>query len=48
MAKIGQEIAEKPAEFEELMDMLVAEARRNEKKIPWETARKKLKKAGKL
>lgn len=43
-----KEIAKRPAEFEELMDILVAEARRDEKKIPWETARKQLKKAGKL
>jgi hypothetical protein len=43
-----REIAKNPSKFEELMDILIAEARKNERKIPWETARKQLKKAGKL
>ena len=43
-----KEIAKNPAKFEDLMDVVIAEARKNEKKIPWETAKKQLKKAGKL
>lgn len=44
----AREVAKNPSKFEDLMDILIAEARKNEKKIPWETARKQLKKAGKL
>jgi hypothetical protein len=43
-----KEVAKTPAKFEELMDVVIAEARKKEKKIPWETAKKQLKKAGKL
>lgn len=43
-----KEIAKNPDKFEDMLDILVAEARKNEKKIPWETAKKQLKKAGKL
>ena len=43
-----KEVAKNPAKFEDLMDVVIAEARKNEKKISWETAKKQLKKAGKL
>ena len=43
-----KEIAKNPGKFEELMDVIIAEARSDEKKIPWETAKRQLKKAGKL
>jgi hypothetical protein len=43
-----KEIARNPEKFEDLLDVIVAEARRNEKKIPWKTAKQQLKKAGKL
>lgn len=43
-----KEIAKNPGEFEDLIDVLVAESRKDEKKIPWEDAKKQLKKAGKL
>jgi hypothetical protein len=42
------EVAKNPSKFEDLMDVVIAEARKNEKKISWETAKKQLKKAGKL
>lgn len=43
-----KEIVKNPQDFEDLIDVLVAESRRDEKKISWEDAKKKLKKAGKL
>jgi len=43
-----KEVAKNPAKFEDLMDVVIAEARKSEKKISWETAKKQLKKAGKL
>jgi hypothetical protein len=43
-----KEIAKNPSKFEDLMDVVIAEARKNEKKVSWETAKKQLKKAGKL
>ena len=43
-----KEIAKNPEKFEDLMDVIIAEARKNEKKIPWEAAKKQLRKAGKL
>jgi len=43
-----KEMAKNPLKFEELIDVVIAEARKNEKKISWETAKKQLKKAGKL
>jgi hypothetical protein len=43
-----KEIAKNPSKFEDLMDVVIAEARRDEKKITWEAAKKQLKKAGKL
>jgi hypothetical protein len=43
-----KEVAKNPDEFEDLIDVLVAESRKDEKKISWETAKKQLKKGGKL
>ena len=43
-----KEIAKNPLKFEDLMDIIIAEARKDEKKIPWDIAKKQLKKAGKL
>jgi len=43
-----KEVAKHPTQFEELMDVLVAEARKDEKEIGWTTAKKQLKKKGKL
>lgn len=43
-----KEIAKNPGKFEDLMDVIIAEARKDEKKIPWEDAKKQLRKAGKL
>ncbi|MES1217242.1 MAG: hypothetical protein ABUT20_17135 [Bacteroidota bacterium] len=43
-----KEIARNPSKFEDLMDVLIAEARKDEKKITWQAAKKQLKKAGKL
>ena len=43
-----REVAKNPGKFEDLMDIIIAEARKDEKKVSWETAKKQLKKAGKL
>jgi len=43
-----KEVAKNPEKFEDLMDVIIAEARKDEKKIPWETAKQQLKKTGKL
>ena len=43
-----KEIAKNPSKFEDLMDVVIAEARKDEKKVTWENAKKQLKKAGKL
>ena len=43
-----KEIAKNPSKFEDLMDVVIAEARKDEKKVSWENAKKQLKKAGKL
>lgn len=43
-----KEVAKNPEKFEDLLDVIIAEARRDDKKIPWETAKQQLKKAGKL
>jgi hypothetical protein len=43
-----KEIAKNPNKFEDLMDVVIAEARKDEKKIAWDVAKKQLKKAGKL
>jgi hypothetical protein len=42
------EIAKNPSKFEDLIDVIIAESRKEEKKISWETAKKQLKKAGKI
>ena len=42
------EVAKNPEKFEDLMDVIIAEARKDEKKIPWETVKQQLKKSGKL
>lgn len=43
-----KEIARNPDEFEDLIDVLVAESRRGEPKVSFETVKKNLKKKGKL
>ena len=43
-----KEVAKNPGRFEDLMDIIIAESRKDEKKTSWETAKKQLKKAGKL
>jgi len=43
-----KEMAKNPSKFEDLMDVIIAEVRKEEKKVSWETAKKQLKKAGKL
>ena len=43
-----KEVAKNPEKFEDLLDVIIAEARKGEKKIPWEKAKQQLKKAGKL
>jgi uncharacterized membrane protein len=43
-----KEVAKNPQKFEDFMDVIIAESRKDEKKISWETAKKELKKAGKL
>lgn len=42
-----KDLAKNPAKYEDIIDIIVAEERTNEKNIPWETAKKQLKKAGK-
>lgn len=43
-----KELVKNPQKFEDMLDVLIAEERKNEKSIPWEQAKKQLKKAGKL
>ncbi len=43
-----KEVAKNPGKFEDLMDILIAEARKDEKKLDWSDAKKQLKKSGKL
>ncbi len=43
-----KEIAKNPDEFEDLIDVLIAEARKDEPKKSWEEVKKNLKKKGKL
>ena len=43
-----KEVAKNPNDFEDLIDVLIAESRKDDKKISWEAAKKQLKKAGKL
>ncbi|HEY4148387.1 MAG TPA: hypothetical protein VGM41_05645 [Chitinophagaceae bacterium] len=42
------EVAKHPNEFEDMIDMLVAEDRKNEKEIGWDDVKKQLRKKGKL
>jgi len=43
-----KELVKNPQKFEDMVDALIAEERKAEKSIPWETAKKQLKKTGKL
>jgi hypothetical protein len=43
-----KEVAKNPDEFEDLIDILVAESRKSEPKVSWEKVKKNLKKKGKL
>jgi hypothetical protein len=43
-----KEVAKHPDEFEDLVDVLVAESRKNEPKKSWEAVKLGLKKKGKL
>ena len=43
-----KEIEKYPDEFEDMIDMLVAEERKDEKEVSWEKAKKQLKKKGKI
>ena len=43
-----KELVKNPQKFEDMLDVIIAEERKNEKSIPWELAKKQLKKAGKL
>ena len=43
-----KEVVKNPDEFEDLIDILVAESRRNEPKVSWETVKKNLRKKRKL
>jgi hypothetical protein len=43
-----KELVKNPQKFEDMIDVLIAEERKTEKSIPWEQAKKQLKKVGKL
>jgi hypothetical protein len=43
-----KEVAKNPADFEDLIDVLVAESRKTEPKKSWDNVKKSLKKKGKL
>lgn len=43
-----KEITKNPDEFEDLIDILVAESRKSEPKVSWEDVKKNLRKKGKL
>jgi len=43
-----KEVAKRPNEFEDLMDVLIAEDRKDEKEVSWEEVKKQLTKKGKL
>ncbi len=43
-----KELVKNPQKFEDMIDVLIAEERKNEKSIPWEDAKKQLKRAGKI
>lgn len=42
-----REVSKNPSKFEDLIDILIAEERKEEKRISWEGAKKRLKKNGK-
>ena len=42
------EVIKHPNEFEDMIDILVAEERKDEKEIGWEDVKKQLRKKGKL
>lgn len=47
--QIDMELIERDRErIEEMLDMIVAESRRNDEMVPWKKAKAMLKKAGKL
>jgi hypothetical protein len=43
-----KEVAKRPSQFEDLMDVLIAEARKDEKEVGWENVKKQLRRKGKL
>lgn len=43
-----KEVAKRPNEFEDFVDVLIAEDRKDEKEIGWEAVKAQLKKKGKL
>ena len=43
-----KDVAKNPEEFEDLMDVLIAESRKDEKSVSFDLVKKQLKKAGKL
>ncbi|MFZ1692252.1 MAG: hypothetical protein WAT74_03555 [Flavobacteriales bacterium] len=49
LVQIDMEVVErKREELEEMLDLLVAESRKDDEMVPWEKAKGMLKKAGKL
>jgi hypothetical protein len=40
-----KDLAKNPAKYEDIIDVIVAEERKNEKNMPWETAKKQLQKS---
>ena len=43
-----KDVAKNPEEFEDLMDVLIVESRKDEKSVSFDLVKKHLKKAGKL
>lgn len=41
-----KELVKNPQKFEDILDVLISEQRMKEKSIPWEKAKRQLKKAG--
>jgi hypothetical protein len=41
-----KELVKNPQKFEDILDVLISEERMKEKSIPWEKAKKQLKRAG--
>lgn len=42
------DLVKNPHKYEDMIDIIIAEERKNEKSVPWEDVKKRLKKAGKL